>query len=188
MTTYYSTHTGIIKKLGLSNFCLKTVASTLTVYKNTCSKQIDKILKTGDIQTTRKNINKLQFNNFLPVSSKELPKGSVKDCVYFLFHDTSLMKIGKVGGGDRCVRQRALDYRSVDWRSERETITDKINEALKEPVIKLIHMYYIDFKKIIEPVIYGMKTTPVYGPILEKKLISKAYDIGYKLPWNEVKG
>ena len=184
MTTYYSTHTRIIKKLRLSNFSLKTVASTLIRNKKYFSNKIKPALKTTDIEITRKMIkdNSTNFNNFLPVSSKELPKGSVRDCVYFLFHDTSLMKIGKVGGGRRCVRDRAQDYRSGD------NIAFKIQDALKESITKLIHMYYLDFDNEEHMEVFGIPIEPVYGPSLEKKLITTAHDIGYKLPWNEIKG
>ena len=50
MTTYYSAHTEIVKKLGPSGFSLRTVASTLIRNKNYFSNKIEEALKKTDIE------------------------------------------------------------------------------------------------------------------------------------------
>lgn len=184
MNTYYSAHTSMVESLGVTGFKLKTIGSNL-LRKYQFSNDLDEVLKGADINIAREMIKintTRRFRMFNLVSPSEVKKGSVKDCVYFIFHDTQLMKIGKVGGGSRCVRARASDYRSYDPTGE------KISSALNEPINKLVHMYYIDFKRV-DMNVYGIKDLePVLGPSLEKKLIVEAFSRGVPLPWNKNKG
>jgi len=186
MNTYYSAHTSRVESLGVTGFKLKTIGSSLLRGDPLqFSDDLDEAIKGTDINITREMIKRntnRRFRMFNLVHKDEVRGGSVKDCVYFIFRDTRLMKIGKVGGGKRCVRARASDYRS------RDSTAKKISSALNEPINKLVHMYYIDFTKV-DMNVYGIKDLePVLGPSLEKRLISKAQSIGLTLPWNKNKG
>ena len=184
MTSYYSHHKHTIESLGATGFELKTVASSLFKDNKYRSDTLTHFLKAANIKLARKCISTTphKFNTFNLVSSKQIKDGSIRDCVYFIFHDTKLMKIGKVGGGNRCLRHRAADYRSDDH------IAEKIKNALREPEKKLVHMYYIEPPKISQTY-YGITNLyPVIGPVLEKRLIETAITMNYELPWNSNKG
>jgi len=118
-------------------------------------------------------------DNELKVNKKLKPK-EVKDCVYFIFCDDELVKIGKVGGGDRCLRQRLFDYRSKDPTGI------KIKEAILKN--KRIRIVSLNFQSKSE-VVYGVEIeSSTRGPKLEKALIEIALSKNYSLKWNKNKG
>jgi hypothetical protein len=119
------------------------------------------------------NEGKLQINSKLKLKE-------VKDCVYFIFCDDELVKIGKVGGGSRCLRQRLYDYRSQDPTGIK--IKDAISQNQKVRIVSL------NFHSECET-IYGVKIEgSVKGPKLEKALIENALNKSYSLKWNKNKG
>ena len=56
----------------------------------------------------------------------ELKAGIYTDALYFIFKNGIPMKIGKVGGGNRCMKNRCNDYRSIGDNIGRE-ILDSID-------------------------------------------------------------
>ena len=114
------------------------------------------------------------------MKNPRLKKGQFTDCVYFVFVNNELFKIGKVGGGSRCMDGRVNDYRSTD------PLGVLIKESIREG--NDIQIFFIDFPPIEEEH-FGIKTKgSVKGPVLEKELIEKAIELGYPLPWNKNKG
>ena len=128
-------------------------------------------------------------NNISPIAvscegelkiNPKLKAGSMKDCVYFIFRNYILDKIGKVGGGGRCMRMRALDYRSTDPTGV------KIKQAIGNG--EKIHIIAIYFEEKIDSV-FGINTEGAsHGPKLEKALIPIARAKGYNLIWNKNNG
>jgi len=109
-----------------------------------------------------------------------LKLGQFKDCVYFIFVNNKLFKIGKIGGGSRCLYGRVNDYRSNDPTGL------LIKESIKER--NNIQILSLNFPSIEEEY-FGIKTKgSVKGPGLEKVLIEKAIELGYSLLWNKNKG
>ena len=114
------------------------------------------------------------------MKNPRLKKGLFKDCVYFVFVNNELFKIGKVGGGSRCLDGRVNDYRSKD------PLGVLIKESIREG--NNIQIFSLDFPPIEEEY-FGIKIEgSVKGPVLEKELIEKAIELGYPLPWNKNKG
>lgn len=102
------------------------------------------------------------------------------DCTYFIFRDQILMKIGKVGGGTRCISKRISDYRSTDPTGL------KIKQAIQEGAdVKILA---ICFEKGVEN-LYGILTEGgVKGPKLEKALLEIAAELNINLEWNNNRG
>lgn len=102
------------------------------------------------------------------------------DCTYFIFRDQILMKIGKVGGGTRCISKRISDYRSTDPTGL------KIKQAIQEGAdVKILA---ICFEKGVES-LYGVLTEGgVKGPKLEKALLENAAELQINLEWNSNRG
>jgi hypothetical protein len=110
----------------------------------------------------------------------KLKEGKFKDSVYFIFVDMKLHKIGKVGGGNRCLRRRMLDYRS----------TDPTGMALKSAIKdnREVFIVALNFKSKVKK-IFGVETDGVIqGPSLEKALLKRAYDLNIPLPLNKNRG
>ena len=115
----------------------------------------------------------------LEINSK-LKSGMVRDCVYFIFYNNIIQKIGKVGGGNRCLHSRLLDYRSKDPTGI------AIKEAISKNIVVTIVALGFEFEKQIE---FGVEIEGVVrGPMLEKELIKKAAEIRMDLPLNKNKG
>ena len=111
---------------------------------------------------------------------RSLKTGKYKDATYFIFENDILGKIGKVGGGTRCMKKRANDY-----RSKGDPLGRKILESIKkgnEIIIWCLSMP----EKLHE--VYGVKIPGIFGPQLEKHLIDKALKAGMELKWNKNKG
>jgi hypothetical protein len=109
-----------------------------------------------------------------------LKLGQFKDCVYFIFVNNELVKIGKVGGGKRCLYNRVSDYRSWD------RIASNIRREIRNR--KEIQILSLNFPSVVEEH-FGVKTEgSTKGPNLEKALIENALELGYSLPWNKYKG
>ena len=110
-----------------------------------------------------------------------LKKGMYNDVVYLIFLDSKLMKIGKVGGGTRCIKVRCNDYRSK-------------GDPLGRKILKYIEEgYNVDIWALTmkQPNIsmYGIDNIqPCIGPSFEKELINRARNIGYTLDWNANNG
>ena len=110
----------------------------------------------------------------------KLKLGLYNDTTYFIFRDSKLMKIGKVGGGSRCLYRRISDYRSVDPTGI------KISNAIKSgSEVKILAIIFETKKEEI----FGIMTEgAVRGPKLEKALMKKAEELGISLQWNTNKG
>jgi hypothetical protein len=110
----------------------------------------------------------------------EVKKGTHPDVVYFIFENYDLSKIGKVGGGDRCLYKRLGDYRS----------RDPIGIKIKNSIVKghVINILALDVSFIPSVDIFGKKVKGVYGPTLEKIIIPIAKQLGYSLKWNKNNG
>ena len=112
--------------------------------------------------------------------SKDIKWGAITDCTYFIYENYQLRKIGKVGGGSRCLRKRLADYRSTDATGIK--ITQSISKKRK------VHILAIPFATTAEKM-YGIPTEgSVKGPKLEKALLERANSIGINLQWNNNKG
>tara|TARA_R100000951_G_scaffold35246_1_gene29812 strand:+ start:1871 stop:2332 length:462 start_codon:yes stop_codon:yes gene_type:complete len=110
----------------------------------------------------------------------DLTIGKFKDSTYFIFENNELLKIGKVGGGDRCLCKRVYDYRSKDPTGV------LISESIKEG--NEIIILAINFTPEPEK-IYGVLTEgSVRGPKLEKSLLEIARNLNINLKWNKNKG
>lgn len=110
----------------------------------------------------------------------EITLGAITDCTYFIYENYELRKIGKVGGGSRCLRRRLLDYRSTDPTGIK--IAQSISKKNK------VHILAIPFGATAEKM-YGVLTEgSVKGPKLEKALIERAISMGIELQWNKNKG
>jgi len=109
-----------------------------------------------------------------------LTMGQYDDCTYFIFKNQTLMKIGKVGGGVRCMSKRISDYRSSD------PIGLKIKQAIQQGAdVKILAINFNNQKENL----YGVLTEGgVKGPKLEKALIEKANQMQVQLQWNNNKG
>ena len=117
--------------------------------------------------------------NELEISSR-INLGKHTDCVYFILENFYLKKIGKVGGGSRCMRKRLLDYRSTDATGL------KINESIKNN--NRIDIIALSFPSQISEVCGIEVDSNLKGAGLEKKLIPKAKKLGYGLEWNRNNG
>ena len=114
------------------------------------------------------------------IRNPTLKPGMVRDCVYFIFFDGIIQKIGKVGGGHRCLHNRISDYRSTDPTGK------AIKEAISKDIVVNIVALEFKFEKQIE---FGVEIEGVVrGPMLEKELIKRATKIGMNLPLNKNKG
>lgn len=112
--------------------------------------------------------------------SSNIKIGQYTDCVYFIFRDQILMKIGKVGGGARCVCKRVSDYRSTDPTGL------KIKQAIKQG--RDVQILALCFTNQVKSV-YGVPTEGgVVGPKLEKALLERAAEFKTNLEWNSNKG
>ncbi len=111
----------------------------------------------------------------------ELKAGIHTDALYFIFKNGIPMKIGKVGGGKRCMKSRCNDYRSVGDNVGRE-ILDSIDNGHHIDIWAL----YPPTKSAIE--IYGHWVMPTVMASLEKKILANAEEIGLELEWNLNKG
>ena len=110
----------------------------------------------------------------------DLKIGQFKDSTYFIFENNILAKIGKVGGGSRCLYKRVYDYRSTDPTGV------SISESIKEG--NEIIILAINFTSEPEK-IYGVLTEgSVRGPKLEKSLLEIARNLNINLKWNKNKG
>tara|TARA_Y100000592_G_scaffold99140_1_gene174177 strand:- start:52 stop:510 length:459 start_codon:yes stop_codon:yes gene_type:complete len=110
----------------------------------------------------------------------KLKLGMIRDCVYFIFFNDIIQKIGKVGGGNRCLHKRILDYRSSDPTGI------AIKEAISKNMVVNIVALEFKFEKQIE---FGVEIEGVVrGPMLEKELIKRAAKLGMNLPLNKNKG
>lgn len=121
-----------------------------------------------------------QSNQQELVVSKDVKWGAITDCTYFIYENYKLRKIGKVGGGDRCLRRRLADYRS----------TDPTGVKIAQSILKKrkVHILAIPFTSTTEKM-YGVLTEgSVKGPKLEKALLEKANSIGINLQWNNNRG
>jgi hypothetical protein len=111
---------------------------------------------------------------------KQIKKGTITDCTYFIYENHQLRKIGKVGGGSRCLYNRLSDYRS----------TDPTGIKIKQSILQKnkIHILAIPFATTAEKM-YGVITEgSVKGPKLEKALLERAISIGVELRWNNNRG
>ena len=111
----------------------------------------------------------------------ELKAGIYTDALYFIFKNGIPMKIGKVGGGNRCMKNRCNDYRSIGDNIGRE-ILDSIDNG-----------HHIDIWALYPPAnfaveIYGHWIIPTVMAKLEKMILANAQKIGLKLEWNSNKG
>ena len=112
--------------------------------------------------------------------NKEIRLGVVTDCTYFIYENYELRKIGKVGGGSRCLRRRLSDYRSTDPTGI------KIAQSISKK--NEVHILAIPFNSTAEKM-YGVLTEgSVKGPKLEKALLEKAISMGIDLQWNNNRG
>ena len=121
-----------------------------------------------------------QSNEQELVVSKDVKWGAITDCTYFIYENYQLRKIGKVGGGNRCLRRRLADYRSTDATGV------KIAQSIFKK--RRVHILAIPFNNTTEKM-YGVLTEgSVKGPKLEKALLEKANSIGINLQWNNNRG
>jgi len=121
-----------------------------------------------------------QSNQEELVISKDIKLGAITDCTYFIYENYQLRKIGKVGGGTRCLRNRLTDYRS----------TDPIGVKITQSILKKnkVHILAIPFPTTAETM-YGVLTEgSVRGPKLEKALLERAITMGITLQWNNNRG
>ena len=121
-----------------------------------------------------------QSNQQELVVSRDVKWGAITDCTYFIYENYQLRKIGKVGGGNRCLRRRLADYRS----------TDSTGVKIAQSILKKrrVHILAIPFSNTTEKM-YGVLTEgSVKGPKLEKALLEKASSIGINLQWNNNRG
>ena len=137
-------------------------------------------LDTDSIKKKKSFFHAAMSNSVELKKNSKLKKGMIRDCVYFIFFNDIIQKIGKVGGGNRCLYKRILDYRS----------NDPTGKAIKEAISKNIFVNIIalefKFEKQIE---FGIEIEGVArGPMLEKELIKTAAKIGMHLPLNKNKG
>ena len=91
------------------------------------------------------------------------------------------MKIGKVGGGNRCMMKRVYDYRSIGDNVGRK-ILDSIDNGHNIDIWAL----YPPAEQAIN--VYGFGTIPTIMPSLEKMILANAEKIGLELEWNSNKG
>lgn len=112
--------------------------------------------------------------------SPTVKMGQHRDCTYFIFQDETLMKIGKVGGGTRCISKRVSDYRSTDPTGL--LIKESINNNKHVSILALC------FEAKVEKVHGVLTEGAVVGPKLEKALIEKAAELGMNLKWNSNRG
>jgi len=121
-----------------------------------------------------------QSNEEELVISKDVKWGAITDCTYFIYENYQLRKIGKVGGGNRCLRRRLADYRSTDATGIK--IAQSISKKRK------VHILAIPFATTAEKM-YGVLTEgSVKGPKLEKALLERAISMGINLQWNNNRG
>jgi hypothetical protein len=121
-----------------------------------------------------------QSNEEELVISKDVKWGAITDCTYFIYENYQLRKIGKVGGGNRCLRRRLADYRSTDATGIK--IAQSISKKRK------VHILAIPFATTAEKM-YGILTEgSVKGPKLEKALLERAISMGINLQWNNNRG
>jgi len=114
------------------------------------------------------------------VKNPDLKVGQFTDSTYFIFENNILAKIGKVGGGSRCLCKRIYDYRSYDPTGV--LITESIKKG------NTVCILAINFKSEPEE-IYGVLTEgSVRGPKLEKSLLERARSLNIDLKWNKNKG
>ena len=111
----------------------------------------------------------------------ELKAGVYKDALYFIFRNGIPMKIGKVGGGNRCMMKRVYDYRSIGDNVGRK-ILDSIDNGHNIDICAL----YPPAEQAIN--VYGFGTIPTIMPSLEKMILANAEKIGLELEWNSNKG
>ena len=110
----------------------------------------------------------------------DLKLGQFTDSTYFIFENNILAKIGKVGGGSRCLCKRIYDYRSKDPTGI------LISESIKKG--NTVVILAINFAPTPEK-IYGVLTEgSVKGPKLEKALLEIARNLNMDLKWNKNKG
>tara|TARA_R110000803_G_C11734739_1_gene290147 strand:- start:44 stop:502 length:459 start_codon:yes stop_codon:yes gene_type:complete len=110
----------------------------------------------------------------------DLTIGKFVDSTYFIFENNILAKIGKVGGGSRCLCKRVYDYRSNDPTGV------LISESIKEG--NEIIILALNFTPEPEE-IYGVLTEgSVRGPKLEKSLLEIARNLNINLKWNKNRG
>ena len=110
----------------------------------------------------------------------KLKLGLYNDTTYFIFLDSKLMKIGKVGGGSRCLYMRVCDYRSYDPTGMK--ISDAIRNGGEVKILAIV------FETKKEEIFGIMTEGAVRGPKLEKALMIKAEELGISLEWNVNKG
>ena len=145
----------------------------------------DKILKSLK-QLGLKNISYNDLYCAAISRGKELAKnpslkiGQFTDSTYFIFENNILAKIGKVGGGSRCLCKRVYDYRSNDPTGI--LITESIKKG------NTVSIFAINFESEPEE-IYGVLTEgSIRGPKLEKSLLETARSLNIDLKWNKNKG
>ena len=114
------------------------------------------------------------------VKNPSLKIGQFTDSTYFIFENNILAKIGKVGGGSRCLYRRIYDYKSND------PVGILITESIKKGNNVII--FAINFESEPEE-IYGVLTEgSIRGPKLEKSLLETAKSLNIDLKWNKNKG
>tara|TARA_B100000287_G_scaffold332540_1_gene317577 strand:+ start:222 stop:701 length:480 start_codon:yes stop_codon:yes gene_type:complete len=111
----------------------------------------------------------------------ELKAGMYKDAVYFIFRNGIPMKIGKVGGGNRCMKIRCNDYRSIG-----DAVGRKILDSMDNGD-------HIDIWALYPPTeiamnVYGFGVILTMMPQVEKLALTNADKIGLPLEWNSNKG
>jgi len=111
----------------------------------------------------------------------KLKAGMYKDALYFIFRNGIPMKIGKVGGGNRCMKNRCNDY-----SSKSDPVGKKILESIGNGHNIDIWSLYPPTKKARK--VYGFWVIPTIMPSLEKKILANAEEIGLELEWNLNKG
>lgn len=143
--------------------------------------QIDKQLKRLGLTNYKDDIKLVaQTQNGEFKKASNIKMRQYTDCTYFIFEDQTLMKIGKVGGGIRCISKRMSDYRS----------TDPTGLAIKQSIQqgKQITVLALCFRNQTKNV-YGVLTEGgVVGPKLEKALLEKAAELQINLKWNSNRG
>ena len=95
-------------------------------------------LDTDSIKKKKSFFHAAMSNSVELEKNSKLKKGMIRDCVYFIFFNDIIQKIGKVGGGNRCLYKRILDYRS----------NDPTGKAIKEAISKniFVNIITLEFK------------------------------------------